>query len=121
MPDSPALRPLATPEQLDEVLNAPLALIYKHSTRCPIAAAAIEEVHQLLEERPDAPVWLVDVNTQRSLSRAVADETGVTHESPQAILLSNGDVVYDASHFAIKADVLARELDAAEEGAPGTA
>ena len=119
MADQTAPRSITTPEQLDEVLNAPLALIYKHSTRCPIAAAAIQEVHQLLEERPGAPVWVVDVNTRRTLSRAVADETGVAHESPQAILVSNGDVLYEASHFDIKADDLARELDAAEEAARG--
>ncbi len=121
MTDSPAPRRLANAEQLDDVLTAPLALIYKHSTRCPIAAAALQEMRQLLEDRPGAPVWMVDVNTQRTLSREIADQTGVTHESPQAILLSNGDVFYDVSHFEIKADDLARELDAAEEGARGAA
>ncbi len=115
MTDSPAPRPIAGPAQLDDVLAAPLALVYKHSTRCPIAAAAMQEVRQLLEERPDAPVWIVDVNVQRALSREVADRTGVTHESPQAILLANGEVLYDASHFDVKADELARELDAAGE------
>lgn len=121
MPDSPAPRPLVTTVQLDDVLAAPLALVYKHSNRCPISTAALHEVQALLEERPDAPVWIVDVNAQRALSREVADRTGVTHESPQAILLSNGEVLYDASHFDVKADALARELDAAGEEARGAA
>lgn len=121
MTDSPDPHRLVSAEQLEEVLAAPLALVYKHSTRCPIAAAALQEVHQLLDNRPGAPVWMVDVNTQRALSREIADQTGVTHESPQAILLSNGDVLYDVSHFEIKADDLARELDAAGEGARGAA
>ena len=76
-------------------------------------------MQELLQERPDAPVWIVDVNVQRSLSREVADRTGIAHESPQAILLTNGEVVYDVSHFDIKADDLARELDAAGEEARG--
>ncbi len=113
MTDSPAPRPLVTPEQLDEVLAAPLALVYKHSNRCPISAAAMQEVRQLLDDRPDAPVWIVDVNVQRALSREIADRTGVVHESPQAILLANGEVLYDIYHFEIKADDLARELDTA--------
>ncbi len=117
MPDSPAPRPIVTADQLDEVLAAPLALVYKHSNRCPISAAAMQEVHALLHERPDAPVWIVDVNVQRALSREVADRTGVAHESPQAILLSNGEVLYEASHFDVKADDLARELDAAGQEA----
>lgn len=115
MTGSPTPRPITSPAQIDDVLAAPLALVYKHSNRCPISAAAMQEVQQLLEERPDAPVWIVEVNTQRALSREVAERTGVTHESPQAILLSNGDVVYDASHFDVRADALARELDAAGE------
>ncbi|GJG85823.1 hypothetical protein tb265_10040 [Gemmatimonadetes bacterium T265] len=121
MAEPTAPRPLVSPEQLDAVLAAPLALVYKHSNRCPISAAAMQEVRQLLEDRPDAPVWIVDVNVQRALSREVADRTGVTHESPQAILLANGEVLYDASHFDVKADDLARELDAAGEGARGAA
>ena len=121
MPDAPAPRPLVTPAQFDEVLAAPLALVYKHSNRCPISTSAMHEVQALLEKRPDAPVWIVDVNVQRALSREVADRTGVTHESPQAILLSHGEVLWDASHFDVRADALARELDAAGEEARGAA
>ena len=121
MADSPAPRPLTAPDQLDALFAAPLALVYKHSTRCPIASAAIVEVRQLLQERPDAPVWIVDVNAQRALSRDIADRTGITHESPQAILLARGEVVYDASHFDIKADDLERQLDVAGQGARGMA
>ena len=74
MTSSPAPRPIASSAQLDEVLAAPLALVYKHSNRCPISAAAMQEVQALLEDRPDAPVWIVDVNTQRALSREIADK-----------------------------------------------
>jgi bacillithiol system protein YtxJ len=114
---APAPRPLARPAQLDEVMAAPLALVYKHSNRCPISLAAMQEVDALLQDRPDAPVWIVDVNVQRALSREVAERTGVRHESPQAILLAHGEVLYDASHFEVKADDLARELDAAGQAA----
>lgn len=113
------MQPLVTSDQLDALFAAPVALVYKHSTRCPIASMAYREVEQLLRERPAAPVWIVDVIVQRALSREVADRTGVVHESPQAILLVDGEVVYDASHFGVRADDLARELDAAETGAHG--
>lgn len=116
-PNAPSPRPLVTPAQLDEVMAAPVALVYKHSNRCPISLAAMQEVDALLQDRPDAPVWIVDVNVQRALSREVADRTGVQHESPQAILLAHGEVLYEASHFDVRAADLARELDAAGEGA----
>ena len=113
------MQPLVTSAQLDAVLRAPVALVYKHSTRCPISSVAHREVQQLVRERPDAPVWIVDVIVQRALSREVAERTGVVHESPQAILLVDGEPVYDASHFDVRADDLARELDAAEAEARG--
>lgn len=112
-PMSDAPTPLVTPDHLDAALAAPVALIYKHSSRCPIAFMAQREVMELLRERPDAPVWTVDVVVQRALSREIADRTGVTHESPQAILLAGGEVVWDASHYEVRADALRRELDAA--------
>jgi bacillithiol system protein YtxJ len=113
------MQPLVTSAQLDALFRAPVALVYKHSTRCPIATMAYQEVQQLLRDRPEAPVWIVDVIVQRGLSREVAERTGVDHESPQAILLVDGEVVYDASHFGVRADDLARELDAAEAEARG--
>ena len=113
------MHPLVTPAQLDAVLRAPVALVYKHSTRCPVSTMAYQEVEQLLRDRPEAPVWIVDVIAQRALSREVAERTGVEHESPQAILLVDGAVVYDASHFGVRAVELARELDAAEAEARG--
>jgi len=113
------MQPLVTPAQLDAVLRQPVALVYKHSTRCPISTIAHQEVEQLVRERPDAPVWIVDVIVQRALSRTVADRTGVEHESPQVILLAGGEVVYEASHFGVRADDLARELEAAEAEARG--
>jgi bacillithiol system protein YtxJ len=79
-----------------------------------VSGVAYQEVQRLVDDRPEAPVWIVDVIVQRGLSREVAERTGVAHESPQAILLVAGEVVYDASHFEVRADDLARELDAAE-------
>jgi bacillithiol system protein YtxJ len=111
------MQPLVTAAQLDAVLRAPVALVFKHSTRCPVSSMAYAEVRRLLDERPEAPVWIVDVIVQRALSREVAARTGVEHESPQVILLAGGEVLYDASHFEVRADELARELDAAEGAA----
>jgi bacillithiol system protein YtxJ len=111
------MEPLVTAAQLDAALRAPVALLFKHSTRCPVSSMAYEEVRRLLGDRPEAPVWIVDVIARRSLSREVAARTGVEHESPQVILLAGGEVVYDASHFEVRAEALARELDAAEAAA----
>ncbi len=114
------MQPLVTAAQLDAVLRAPVAVLFKHSPRCPISWAAHQEVRELLAARPDAPVWLVDVIVQRGLSREVAERTGVVHQSPQVLVLGAGEVLYDASHFEVQAGDLARELDAARAELAGS-
>jgi bacillithiol system protein YtxJ len=105
------MQTLTTPADFDALLDAPLALVYKHSTRCPISAMALDEIELLEERRPDAPVYLVDVIDARALSRHVAERTGIVHHSPQAILLVGGRAVWAGSHFEVRAEVLARKLD----------
>jgi len=47
---------------------------------------------------------LLDVIAHRNLSRQVADLLKVEHESPQVLLIKNGQCVFDASHTAIQMD-----------------
>jgi bacillithiol system protein YtxJ len=42
----------------------------------------------------------------RSLSNKIAEDLNVYHESPQILLLQNGECVYDESHMAIRMDDL---------------
>lgn len=59
----------------------------------------------------DIDVYYLDLIAYRSVSNLIAQESGVTHESPQLIVFKNGQAVYDVSHTAINADEL---LDALE-------
>lgn len=74
-------------------------LIYKHSTTCPISARAQGRV-QLLDD-DDPAVYEVVVQTSRPLSQKIAQEFGIQHESPQAILVDRGNPIWDASHSQI--------------------
>jgi thioredoxin 1 len=49
---------------------------------------------------------MITVQTHRPVSDAVAKLLGVRHETPQAILLRDGKVVWNASHFRITATEL---------------
>ncbi len=60
---------------------------------------------------------------QHDLKRAVAERTGVAHESPQVIVVRDGRVAWSAAHFAITAGAVAqavRELDATTAPSAGT-
>lgn len=77
--------------------DAPV-LLFKHSNTCPISAAAYKEVKEA-----GTDVALVVVQKARLVSRAIEERTGVRHESPQALVLSDGAVVWTASHWNITA------------------
>jgi bacillithiol system protein YtxJ len=107
------LREVDDENVLNELRAAETAILYKHSTRCPTSWNAKREVDRFLERRPDAPVYLIDVVSNRALSQRVAEMFGVKHESPQAILLRSGEVVDHVSHRHITAQLLESWLIAA--------
>jgi bacillithiol system protein YtxJ len=94
-------------EELERVLNAEKAVLYKHSPICGVSAAAKNEVERFVADHTDIPVYVIDVRAQRQLSREVADRLAIRHESPQAIVIKNARPVWNASHFDITADSLA--------------
>ena len=83
-------------------------LILKHSTSCPISSMAkrrLEMNWNVPAEEMEA--HYLDLLRHRDLSNKIAEEFGVRHESPQVLLIRNGECVYDASHLSIRADLLA--------------
>jgi monothiol bacilliredoxin len=80
-------------------------VVFKHSTTCPISAAAYEQMSHF-----DGEVALVDVLSARELSREIEKKTGVPHESPQVLVLRNGKVIWNASHWKVKADEVAKAI-----------
>lgn len=97
--DLAGVEPLLTRSQEEPVL------LFKHDTSCPISAAAYRELSRL-----PGPIPMIDVARSRAVSLAVATMTGVRHESPQAIVLRNGEAAWSASHFDITADAVTRAL-----------
>jgi len=81
-------------------------LLLKHSTSCPISAAARRAYVQFADTMPEVACREVLVIEQRPLSRQIAEETGVAHQSPQVILFVNGQPVWHASHWNITIEAL---------------
>ena len=95
---------------LEALLAAPLAVLYKHSPICPASDMAYEEIRAFVRRR-DVPVYMVDVIQHRPLSRTLAERTGVRHASPQAIVLRDGVVAWHRSHYEIQAEAIERVVD----------
>ena len=80
-------------------------VLFKHSNTCGISSGVYREV-----SRVTADVNIVVVQTHRELSNAIAEMTGVRHQSPQAIVLRDGKPVYHASHYDIEAEHIEASL-----------
>lgn len=106
---------LTSVEQWEEALRStsekPL-LVFKHSTSCPISAGAHEELIHYVEDsaQPDVDFAIVHVIEDRPVSNAIAESLGVQHKSPQAILVKDGQPVWNDSHWNITYDLLSRKL-----------
>jgi bacillithiol system protein YtxJ len=78
-------------------------LLFKHSTRCSISAMALHSVEQNWKDvNGRIEPYFLDLIAHRDISNLIEEKTGVLHQSPQAIVIKNGEVVYQASHNGIR-------------------
>ncbi|MGB0931675.1 MAG: bacillithiol system redox-active protein YtxJ, partial [Chitinophagales bacterium] len=93
---------LQNEEQLKEIISEssekPVA-IFKHSIRCSISSMAKRRLERNWDIAEDAlTIYYLDLITFRSVSNKIVDVFEVQHESPQIILIKNGEVVFHTSH-----------------------
>lgn len=104
------MQSLDNSKDLDAALHAPVAVLLKYSTTCPISANARREMTDFEARHPEQTVYGVDVHRARELSDTVAQRLGVEHESPQLFVLRDGEPVYTVTHWEISASALEKEL-----------
>jgi len=113
----PHLVPVQRVEDLDRLLiesqTRPL-LLFKHSHTCGISAEALDELLSHLDVHGEAARYaVITVQTHREVSNAAAARLGVRHETPQALVIKAGRVVWAASHFRVTATAMLNALEAA--------
>jgi bacillithiol system protein YtxJ len=98
--------PLQEEKQLNEIVSDSKTIpqvIFKHSTRCSISSMAKNRL-----DRQEAPAgvnfYLLDLIRYRNLSNQIASEFGIRHQSPQVLVINNGQCVYNESHSGIVFD-----------------
>jgi bacillithiol system protein YtxJ len=114
------MHPDLTPVEHEDELHRLIAesttrpvLLFKHSYTCGVSMEALDELVAHMTDRgsiaPDPPppagprYAMVTVQTHRAVSNAVVQKLGVRHETPQALLIRDGRVVWSASHFRVTA------------------
>jgi bacillithiol system protein YtxJ len=97
---------LTEESQLNEIKaqsNEIPQVIFKHSTRCSISAMAKSRLERATAF-PDINYYLLDLIQHRNISQKIAEDFNIHHESPQILLIKNGDCIYDESHSGINMD-----------------
>lgn len=104
---------LNTAEQLNTIKeqskNQPI-IIFKHSTRCSISAMAERRMEQIADAGTGL-YYHLDLIKHRDISNQIATNFQVHHESPQTLLIVNGECVYEESHNGITAQEIETEVN----------
>ena len=106
--------PLNTEVQLQEIISKSAKrpqVIFKHSTRCSISSVADRRLQK--ESLPqDIDFYHLDLLAHRQLSNKIAETFGVHHESPQVLVIKDGECIYDESHLSISMDEIIEQAKA---------
>ena len=95
-----------TETQLTEIMEKSAEIpqvIFKYSSRCSLS----DLVRDRLERNSKLPrmeFYFLDLIAHRALSDMVARTFKVHHESPQVLVIRNGECIYDESHLGIRMD-----------------
>lgn len=83
-------------------------VIFKHSNSCGISARAHAEM-----SRVDLPIGLVTVQDERDVSDEIETRFNLAHETPQALVLRNSEIVWSGSHGQITSNALVAAVEKA--------
>jgi bacillithiol system protein YtxJ len=94
----------------EESYNYPV-LILKHSTTCSISGTALNRLERNWKQEKvgELKPYYLDLLRYRPISNEIANLFKVEHQSPQVLIIQNGECVYNASHF----DISFAELEGA--------
>ncbi len=77
-------------------------LIFKYSPICSISRSVEKSFNTFIDKNKSKIVFKVDVLSERSLSKSIAEKFNIIHESPQLIWLDeNHQIKNHASHYEI--------------------
>lgn len=103
--EQPKLNWIALTErkQLDEIVeksNSKYQAIFKHSTRCGVSSGVLRQFERQIDNG-EVDFYYLDLLSFRSISDEIASKFAVMHQSPQLIVIKEGVVVANGSHYDI--------------------
>lgn len=78
-------------------------VLFKHSTRCSISSMAWNRIININNDESEfVGFYFLDLIQHRDVSNYISDKLSVNHESPQVIVVKNGEATLDISHLEIQ-------------------
>lgn len=92
--------PLESADQVQEIKQQKgYSIIFKHSIRCSISLMAKRRLEMDKDHLPEElPVYFLDLIRYRDISNQIAEDFQVHHESPQLLVIKDGECILDQSH-----------------------
>ncbi len=101
---------LTTLAQLDDLVKESkqkTVAIFKHSTRCGISSMTLRRFESEFDTQlENVSLFYLDLLQFREVSNQIVAKFGVMHQSPQLIVIKNGLMVHNASHYDIHAQTI---------------
>jgi bacillithiol system protein YtxJ len=103
----PGWHALSSPDQIEAMNTQSFknpVIIFKHSSRCSISDIAFSRLissNNGVSLPPQITCYFLDIFQSPGVSRQVAADYKVHHESPQLLLIKDGQCVYETSHLDI--------------------
>jgi len=85
-------------------------LIFKHSTRCSISSMSLNRLESKWDNSLNIEPYFLDLIKYRNISNAIAQKFNVYHESPQVLLIKNGNCFFNCSHNEISLNYIKEQL-----------
>lgn len=106
---------LTDEEQLKQIISKSQIqpqVLFKHSTRCSISSVALQRL-QRVSPPSGIDFYFLDLLAYRPLSNRIAEVFKVPHQSPQVLVIRNGECVYEESHMGISMNDIVEHAHAA--------
>ncbi|MCR9227533.1 MAG: bacillithiol system redox-active protein YtxJ [Flavobacteriaceae bacterium] len=89
---------IAQLEAIVESSKSKPQVIYKHSSTCGISRMVLNMFSESYNMDLDIDLYFLTIQHHRDVSNTIEDKFDVRHESPQLLVIKNGEVVFHTSH-----------------------
>lgn len=99
-------------ENLKETSKKEPVLIFKHSTKCGTSRNVLSRFERAWKdtEMTNVKPYFLDLLIHRDVSDKIAEDFGITHESPQLLLIKDGKCIFSVSHYGVDYTSLKKQL-----------